>query len=77
MKTSVFFSVLNKTTLITENRSKVLHNFFLQDISIFNELVTENDLVKKTTQFFAFMEVVQLPHNQVLVLEDNFSPQSS
>ena len=77
MKTSVFFSVLNKTTLTAENRSKVLHNFFLQDISIFNELVTENDLVKKTTPFFAFMEVVQLPHNQVLVLEDNFSPQSS
>ena len=37
-------------------------------MSIFNELVTKNDLVKKATSFFVFMEEVQRPHNQVLVL---------
>ena len=35
----------------------------------FNELVIKNDPVKKAASFFAFMEGVQLSHNQVLVLE--------
>ena len=48
----------------------MLHYFFLLDVSIFNELVIKNDPVKKATSFFAVMEEVQLPHDQVLVLED-------
>ena len=40
------------------------------DMSIFNLLVIKSDPVKKATSFFAFMEGVQLPHDQVLVLED-------
>ena len=35
-----------------------------------NEFVIKNDPVKKTTPFFVFMEGVQLPSDQVLVLED-------
>ena len=48
----------------------MLHNLFLLDISIFNELVIKNDPVKKATSFFVFMEGIQLPRDQVLVLED-------
>ena len=48
----------------------MLHNLFLLDMSIFNELVIKNDPVKKATSFFDFMKGVQLPHDQVLVLED-------
>ena len=48
----------------------MLHNLSLPDMSIFNELVIKNDPVKKATSFFIFMEGVQLPHGQVLVLED-------
>ena len=33
---------------MTENRSTVLHNFFLLYMSIFNELVIENDPIKKS-----------------------------
>ena len=47
----------------------MLHNLFLLDMSIFNELVIKNDPVKKATSFFVFMKGVQLPHDQVLVLE--------
>ena len=38
-------------------------------MSTFNELVIKNDPVKKAASFFAFMEGVQLSHDQVLVLE--------
>ena len=62
--------ILNKITLTTENRSTVLHNLFLLDTSIFNDLVIKNDPVKKAKSFFVFMEGVQLHHEQVLVLED-------
>ena len=48
----------------------MLHNLFLLDMSMFNKLVIKNDLVKKATSFFVFMEEVQRPHDQVLVLED-------
>ena len=48
----------------------MLHNLILLDMSIFNELAIENDPVKKATSSFVFMEGVQLPHEQVLVLED-------
>ena len=34
--------------------STVLHNFFLLDMSVFNELVIKNDPVKKTTRFPCF-----------------------
>ena len=62
--------IFNKITLTKENTSTVLHNLFLLDMTIFNELVIKNDLVKKATSFFAFMEGLQLPHDQVLVVED-------
>ena len=62
--------ILNKITLTTENRSTVLHNLFLLDMFIFNELVIKIDPVKKTTSFFVFMDSVQLSHDQALVLED-------
>ena len=39
-------------------------------MSIFNEWVIKNDLVKRATSFFVFIEGVQLPHDQGLVLED-------
>ena len=59
-----------KTTLTTENRSTVLYNLFLLDMSIFNELVNKNDPVKKRHHLLAFMGGVQLPHDQILRLED-------
>ena len=70
VKTFVHFVYIEKTTLTTENRSPVLHILFLLDIPTFNKLVTKNDPVKKATLFFVFMEGVQLPHGQALVLED-------
>ena len=39
--------------------SKVLHNLFLLDISIFNDLVIKNDPVNQEKSFFVFMEGVQ------------------
>ena len=39
--------ILNKRTLTTENRSTVLHNLFLLNMPIFNELVIKNDFVEK------------------------------
>ena len=39
-------------------------------MSTFNDLVIKNDLVKKATSFFSFIEGVELPHDQVLVLEE-------
>ena len=62
--------ILNKITLTTENTSTVLHNLFLLDMSIFNDLVIKSYPVKKATSSFVFMEGVQLPHDKVLVLED-------
>ena len=55
--------ILNKITLATENRSKVLHNLFLLDMSIFNDLVIKKDPVKKAKFFFVFMKGVQLHHD--------------
>ena len=48
----------------------MLHDHLLSDMSILNELVIKNDHVKKET-FFVFMEWAQLPHDQVLGLEDS------
>ena len=62
--------ILNKITLTSENGSTVLHNLFLLDMSIFNELVIKNDPVKKAASFFVFVEGAQLPHDQVLILEE-------
>ena len=63
--------ILYVTKQLTESRTRVvLHNLFLLDMSILNELVIKNDPVKKATPFFVFMERVQLTHYQVLVLED-------
>ena len=39
--------IFNKITLTTENSSTVLHNLFLLDMSMFNDLVIKNDPVKK------------------------------
>ena len=47
-----------------------MDNIFLLDMIIFNEFVIKNDPLKKAIPFFVFMEGVQLPQNQVLVLED-------
>ena len=69
-KRSYILYILNRITLTTENRSTVLHNLFLLDMSVFNDLVIKNDPVKKAKSFFAFMEEVQLHHDQILVLED-------
>ena len=63
--------MLNKITLTTENRSTLLHYLLLLDMSILNELVIKNDPVEKATSFFVFMEEVQLPHDQVLVSQQN------
>ena len=62
--------ILNKATLTAENRSTVLHNLFLLDMYIFSKLAIENDHLKKATRFFIFMKWVQLPHGQIMVLED-------
>ena len=56
--------------LTTENRSSVLYNLFLLDISICNNLVIKNNPAKKVKSFFIFKEGVSLHHDQVLVLED-------
>ena len=39
-------------------------------MSIFNKLVIKNNLVKKATSFFVFMEEIQLLHDQVFILQD-------
>ena len=39
-------------------------------MSIFNKLAMKNDPIKKASPFFVFMEEIQLPHDQVLLLED-------
>ena len=48
----------------------MLHNLFLLDLSVFNELLLKNDPVKKTISFSVFVEGFRMPHDQVLVLED-------
>ena len=53
-----------------ENGSTVPNNLFLLGMSIFIELVIKKYHVKKATLFFVFTEGVQLPHDQVLILED-------
>ena len=42
-------------------------------MSKFSESLIKNDPVKKAISFFVFMEEVQLPYDQVLVLEDRTS----
>ena len=60
-----------ETILTTERRSTVLYNILLLDMSIFNDLVIKNDPVKKATLLPCFYGGgVQLPHGQVLKLED-------
>ena len=56
--------------LTTENRSSVLYNLFLLDISICNNLVIKNNPVKKAKSFFVFHEGVSLHHDPGLVLKD-------
>ena len=51
--------------LTTENRSSVLYNLFLLDISICNNLVIKNNPVKKAKSFFVFTEGVSPHHDQV------------
>ena len=48
----------------------MVYNLFVLDVSTFNGLVIKNDPVNKATPFFVFMEEVQLPHDQALVIED-------
>ena len=66
--------ILNKIILTAENMSTVLHNLFLLDMTIFNDLVIKNYPVKKAKSFFVFMQGVQLHQEQVLVLEDRTFP---
>ena len=58
--------ILNKITVITENRSTVLLNLFF----FYSMKAIKNDPFKKATSFFAFMEDVQLSHGQALAPED-------
>ena len=53
-----------------KKRSTVLHNLFFLDMSIFSDLIINNDPVKKAKSFFVSMEGVQLHHDQALVLKD-------
>ena len=46
--------ILNKITLTTENRSTVLHNLFLLDMCIFNELVIKNPVKKQHHSLFSW-----------------------
>ena len=72
MKKSLYILyILNKITLTTGNRSKVLHNLFLLDMSIFNDFVIKNDPVENAKSFFVFIEGFQLYYEKVLVLEDS------
>ena len=51
----------------------MLHNLVLYNLShnlLFNKLSIKNDPVKKAKSLFVFMERVQLPQYQVLVLKD-------
>lgn len=41
--------ILNKKSLTAENGSTVLHNLFLLNMSVFNELVIKKFPVKKAT----------------------------
>ena len=50
--------ILNKRTLTTENRSTVVDNVFLLDVSMFNDLVIKNNPAKKAKPFFVFMKGV-------------------
>ena len=64
------FYILSKITLTTANRSKVLHNFLLLDMSVFNEIVIKNVPVKKSITILCFHARVHLPDGKVLVLGD-------
>ena len=58
----VYFVYIGAITLTTKNRSTVLNNLFLLDMSVFNDLVIKKDPVKKAKSFFVFMKGVQLNH---------------
>ena len=56
----------------------MLHNLFLLDLSVFNELLLKNDPVKKTISFSVFVEGFRMPHDQVFgTRRQNPSLQSS
>ena len=62
--------ILNKITLTTENRSTVLRNLFLLDMSILNELAIKNYPAKKPQHSLFLWSGIQPPHDRVLVQED-------
>ena len=66
----MYFVCIKQTTRTRTNRSTVLHNLFLLDMSRLNELVIKND---SATPLFVFMEGVQLSRDQVLLLDDTTS----
>ena len=64
-------SVFNLETTLNQLCTTSMQPFFKVEQSCFNNLlVIKNDPVKKATLFCAFMEGIQLSHDQVLVLED-------
>ena len=64
-------SVFNLETTLNQLCSTSMQPFFKVEQRCFNNLlVIKNDPVKKATLFCAFMEGIQLSHDQVLVLED-------
>ena len=64
-------SVFNLETTLNQRCTTSMQPFFKVEQRCFNNLlVIKNDPVKKATLFCAFMEEIQLSHDQVLVLED-------
>ena len=64
-------SVFNLETTLNQRCTTSMQPFFKVEQRCFNNLlVIKNDPVKKATLFCAFMEGIQLSHDQVLVLED-------
>ena len=65
-------SVFNLETTLNQRCTTSMQPFFKVEQRCFNNLlVIKNDPVKKATLFCAFMEGIQLSHDQVLVLEQN------
>ena len=64
-------SVFNLETTLNQRCTTSMQPIFKVEQRCFNNLlVIKNDPVKKATLFCAFMEGIQLSHDQVLVLED-------
>ena len=64
-------SVFNLETTLNQRCTTSMQPFFKVEQRCFNNLlVIKNDPVKKATLFCAFMEGIQLSHDQVLLLED-------